>query len=418
MSRRAMVVVVALFLGALLVANIVVLAIWLPSRKASRTNPEPQKLTAAAVASQSTPARSTGGATPVTKSAGDFAVERQVASASGNLRIEYLRNRASKMRRIVVEDAKRPDSSAILCESKHTVWALVSPNDQWIVINERGGTTDQRGVSLYHRRGDSLVQYALVQEARPDAGTLQDAVWKAYLNATNADPNTPRQGVTIDATAWENDSQKVDFSVAYLPGPNDPDVPAPWSCTYDVASKQVAPVSVPKADEANDESAVSEEQGSEEASNNNPVADNAPESGPETGDENELPGERFPATRLDELTVEDVNESSLSDITYAINEMYARHGAEFKDAKVAAQFKEFSWYKLRPGLSLADAESEFDDLEKHNMEVLRRCRDAKLAASRHKSHSERRQDEESTGAKILRGIQTWQDMGGPIPPHP
>jgi hypothetical protein len=115
-----------------------------------------------------------------------------------------------------------------------------------------------------------------------------------------------------------------------------------------------------------------------------------------------------------------VNESSLSEITYAINEMFARHGAEFKDKKVTKQFEQFSWYTPRPGLSLDEIETEFSDLEKQNLKVLDRCRDAKLAAAKHKSRTVRGQhvQEESVGEKVMRGIRNWQDSGAPVPSWP
>jgi hypothetical protein len=235
--------------------------------------------------------------------------------------------------------------------------------------------------------------------------------------------------VTIDATAWEDDSRKLNLAVVYMPAPNNPDVPAPWSCTYDVTSKKVEPVSAPAENQTDEGTAAAEQlpqqqtaqqQGSEQAASNNPFADNAVESPADNADDNELPGEKFPATRLDELAIADVNESSVDEINYAMNEMYARHGAEFKDKKVANQFAEFSWYKPQPGLTLQQAEGEFSDLEKQNLKVLKQCRDAKLAATRRKSRPVRgeRAQEEGTGEKILRGIRTWQDMGGPMPPHP
>ena len=71
-------------------------------------------------------------------------------------------------------------------------------------------------------------------------------------------------------------------------------------------------------------------------------------------------------------------------------------------------------------MTLADAEVEFSDLEKQNLKVLQRCRDAKLAAARRKSRPVRgeKAEEETTGQKILRGFRAWQDAGGPLPPHP
>src|SRR5437016_11722596 len=93
MSRRAVVVVIA-SLGAIVLANVIVLAFWLPRH----TNP-PSNLNAASPPSalvQAPPPQSaapaTGraqvGSSPAAVPAGDFAVERQVASASGNLRIK------------------------------------------------------------------------------------------------------------------------------------------------------------------------------------------------------------------------------------------------------------------------------------------------------------------------------------------
>ena len=64
-----------------------------------------------------------------------------------------------------------------------------------------------------------------------------------------------------------------------------------------------------------------------------------------------LEGEQFPATREQEIAMTDANELELSDLRYAINEMLARHGANFKDAKVRQTFAEFSWYEPRTDLS-------------------------------------------------------------------
>jgi hypothetical protein len=421
MSRRA-IVLVAVFLGALLAGNIIVLTIWLPNRKNIAANLQPSNLTpvvspaafAPSGPNNSTPA-ATSGAAPAAEASSDFVVERQVTFPSGNLRIKQLRDRKTKMRRITVEDARRPGVSAVLFESKGTVWAVISPDEQWIAVDERNAT-DGGGARLYHRSGSSSVQYGVAEGAGPEGRALQDTVWQSYLNAMHVDPGTPRRGATIDATGWENDSRKVDVSVVFLSTPENPDVPEPWRCTYDVASKQVEPApDQPAPTEMADNSA--NEQTSDQSG---AVGENVQNSETANTEDNEFPGERFPATRSDELTVPDVNESSLSEITYAINEMFARHGAEFKEKKVTKQFEQFSWYSPRPGLSFDEIETEFSDLEKQNLKVLSRCRDAKLAAAKHKSRPVRGQpvQEESVGEKVLRGIRTWQDLGGPMPPHP
>jgi hypothetical protein len=434
MSRRS-IALVAVFLGALLVANILFLAIWLPGRKSGET----KSTTPNSVAITSSPASvapSFSGSSPPGKTAdpvanraeraGDFALERQLSSSSGNIRINYFRNRNSKVRRVTVEDVKHPGASTVLSESKQTVWVLVSPDDQWVAVNERD-TGNGGGVRLYRREGSSSGRYVPANDTGPQGRTLQDAVWQSYANASHVDPNTPRRNVTVDATAWENDS-RLNLAVAYLATRDNPDVPEPWNCSYDVVSKQIEAAPDQLAPGAN--TAATDQQGpdggspaegpEQEITAGNHASEDVQDSQAESADDAELPGERFPATRLDELTVADVNESSLVDINYAINEMYARHGAEFKDRKIAKEFSEFSWYKPRPGLGFDQIENEFSDLEKANLKVLRRCRDAKIAASRRRSRPARGEkvEEETTGQKILRGFRAWQDAGAPAPPHP
>src|SRR6266513_76360 len=439
MSRRAL-ALVAIFLGALVVANIVVVALWLPNRKTSAVKQETSNSTSVASSatsassprSNTTPAATVGPVPAnVAQINGDSALELQLTSASGNIRIKYFRDRKTKMRRIALEDARRPGAESVLCESKGTVWALVSADDQWVAVNERSAA-DGGGIRLYHRESDSSLRYVLAEGSGPRGRALQDTVWSRYISATHTDPNTPRRGVTVDATGWEGDSHKLDLSVAYLPTRDNPDVPEPWSCSYDVASKQVEPTSdQPVAlsamangstdDQDESQMGATQEGGPEqEMASADSTAKNEQDASMDTAEDAELPGEKFPATRLDELTVPDVNESSLSEITYAINEMYARHGADFKDKEVAGQFSDFSWYKRRPGVTSADAEVEFSDLEKQNLKVLQRCRDAKVAAAHRKSRPVRgeKAEEETTGQKILRGFRAWQDAGAPVPPHP
>src|SRR5206468_9321833 len=90
----------------------------------------------------------------------DLVLERQFTSPSGNLQIKYFRDRKTKIRRITVEDAHRPGVTTVLCESKQPAWALVSPDDQWIAVNQRQGAGG--GVRLY-RGGASSVQYDPVE---------------------------------------------------------------------------------------------------------------------------------------------------------------------------------------------------------------------------------------------------------------
>jgi len=117
-----------------------------------------------------------------------------------------------------------------------------------------------------------------------------------------------------------------------------------------------------------------------------------------------MEGEKFPATREEPITIADANELELSDVRYAINEMFARHGANFKDAKTKKTFSAFSWYQPRADVTFDAIETEFSDVEKQNLAVLRRCREAKVAAARREARPIRGEpvDDESAGARAVR----------------
>ena len=93
-----------------------------------------------------------------------------------------------------------------------------------------------------------------------------------------------------------------------------------------------------------------------------------------------MPGERFPETRTKQLAVNDVNGMSLDGVRYAINEMFARHGADFPKAEIKRHFQQFSWYRPRPGRDFDQIEAEFTEVEKVNVKLLGEARD--LAGSR------------------------------------
>ena len=91
-----------------------------------------------------------------------------------------------------------------------------------------------------------------------------------------------------------------------------------------------------------------------------------------------LPGERFPQTRLRILTETDVADLDYAGLRYAINEMYARHGAQFlTQPDIRKQFEQFIWYVPMPGLTLARIDREFSRIESQNRDLLSRLRDQK-----------------------------------------
>lgn len=81
-------------------------------------------------------------------------------------------------------------------------------------------------------------------------------------------------------------------------------------------------------------------------------------------------GERFPETRNRLLRTDDIQSWSNAELRYAINEIYARHGADFIDQDIKKQFAKFSWYRPQRGKSYDAAEAEFIDTEKRNVDLL------------------------------------------------
>jgi hypothetical protein len=89
-----------------------------------------------------------------------------------------------------------------------------------------------------------------------------------------------------------------------------------------------------------------------------------------------LQGEKYPETRLRPLSLADINRLSLDDLRYAINEMFARHGADFRAREIKLHFERFPWYGSRPDLTFDEIEAGFSDLEKRNLKALGAARDA------------------------------------------
>ena len=91
-----------------------------------------------------------------------------------------------------------------------------------------------------------------------------------------------------------------------------------------------------------------------------------------------MEGERCPETRLRRLEPAYAEKLSKSELRYAINEMYARHGALFPQKELSALFANKKWYRPRPGVSFDEIErSKFSEIERFNLKVLVDARDLK-----------------------------------------
>ena len=91
--------------------------------------------------------------------------------------------------------------------------------------------------------------------------------------------------------------------------------------------------------------------------------------------ENIYQGDYLPESSDRYLSASDVEGFSRNDLNYAINELYARHGATFTDDDVIAYFSGKDWYS--PRQSKEAARSEFTEIEEKNFMFLCDYRDSK-----------------------------------------
>jgi hypothetical protein len=88
-----------------------------------------------------------------------------------------------------------------------------------------------------------------------------------------------------------------------------------------------------------------------------------------------LQGEAFPETRRKLLPEAAVRSWTAEQLRDAINEMFARHGADFPKAAIKQRFSPLAWYRPRPGLEFDEIEAEFSEIEKVNLKLLGAERD-------------------------------------------
>lgn len=107
--------------------------------------------------------------------------------------------------------------------------------------------------------------------------------------------------------------------------------------------------------------------------------------------EQAAPGERFPETRMRILTTDELQQFPDDNLQYAINEIYARHGAAF-DPKIRATFKKFPWYQPQASLGPQEVEAAFSPIETQNVKMLGMVRAAKPPTASQSQSSRPRRD--------------------------
>jgi hypothetical protein len=89
--------------------------------------------------------------------------------------------------------------------------------------------------------------------------------------------------------------------------------------------------------------------------------------------------ERFPETRSRLLTVDEVRRWDDAKLRYAINELYARGGYDFRVPEIKAIFSPYSWYRQRVvrGRTQPQAAAQLSRLEYANLDLLQKIRDSR-----------------------------------------
>ena len=90
-------------------------------------------------------------------------------------------------------------------------------------------------------------------------------------------------------------------------------------------------------------------------------------------------GEMFPESRTRRLTSKDINGWDADKLRYAINELYARGGYDFRTPEIKQLFMRLSWYRERlvNGRTQDEAYAHLSPLERANLEFLQEVRRGK-----------------------------------------
>ncbi len=84
----------------------------------------------------------------------------------------------------------------------------------------------------------------------------------------------------------------------------------------------------------------------------------------------------FPASSDEIIDKSDIEALSDEELRYAINELYAKHGYDFKDDGLKAYYEKYDWYD--PSVKPEDFSMDlFNDIERENIETMQKERDSR-----------------------------------------
>lgn len=115
-----------------------------------------------------------------------------------------------------------------------------------------------------------------------------------------------------------------------------------------------------------------------------------------------MPGERFAETRMRILQSDELQQWKDDDLQYAINEIFARHGAPFGDTKLAAWFKQFTWYHPEQHLTFDAVENSLPDIELQNVKMLGYLRTSRREIAQEQKRAAALQQKQAAAAQRAR----------------
>ncbi len=305
-------------------------------------------------------------------------VQREELSPSGNIRVRYVRTKGNPVHQIIIESVEHPGESKVFFGFQRAAWILISPNDEWIALNNRpsAGHSELR---IYHHDGPGLLDYIPSNETDEGGATFDQVIWNYYVQQLELSPDSPREGVTIDGVGWDPTSEKLAVTVTVEQADGSDEVPPPWNCVVDLATKEIE-VTPEAAQAFNQQMQPAVGAGATAAAGQQaPASAAAASAKPLEGD---FTGERYQETRTRVLTAEEISHWKLANIRYAIDEIYARRGADFSDQpKTRKEFANFAWYKPREGVSTDQIKAELSDVEQQNLAALEKSRKARSTST-------------------------------------
>jgi hypothetical protein len=121
--------------------------------------------------------------------------------------------------------------------SEEAAYVLFSPDEKWLVINERGHLNDA-SARLYRRVRPDDVEFAEANSNDTPGESLADGGWRFYLKEVNLPESTAREQVRLSGIEWSRDSTGVKLRFDSF-GPNGQKiVPVPYVCNYMVSENR------------------------------------------------------------------------------------------------------------------------------------------------------------------------------------